>query len=104
ALPAVPGTEGDLHLNATLPAASLRPEGPVSLRGRSIEFHKARLDLGPDGEAEARGTLKIREDGLADAELTVSLIHAEGVGRILARIFPQLAPSIEMAAGNLARL
>ncbi len=78
------------------------PDG--SLRGRNAVFRQVRLDLGDEGRAEASGTIAVRGDGLVDADLTLQIVNARNVGAVLAELLPGAAPSIRMAADNLAFL
>lgn len=72
-----------------------------SLRGHSGTIRRFHLASGGRGAITARGTFRVGDDGLADAELTVTVTDPRGIGDLLAAIFPQKADEILGVASNL---
>lgn len=76
---------------------------PKSLRGQSVDI--ASLDL-TSGEAEMAlsGPLSVADDGLVDADLTVTVRNPTAVAEVLATAFPEQQGPIRQGFAGLALL
>lgn len=76
---------------------------PKSLRGQSVDIASLELTSG-EAELALSGPLSVAEDGLVDADLTVTVRNPTAVAEVLATAFPEQKGPIRQGFAGLALL
>jgi hypothetical protein len=76
---------------------------PKSLRGQSVEIASFDLKSG-DAEMALSGPVSVADDGLVDADLTVTIRNPTDVAEVLATAFPEQQGPIRQGFAGLALL
>lgn len=77
-----------------LDGISLLDSGIDNLRGQSGTIHEASLFTGPDTGLTISGPFSIRDDGLIDADLKITIRDPNGLSLVLATVFPENSDQI----------
>ncbi len=65
-----------------------------NLRGQSGTIHQASLSSGPDTGLTISGPFSVRQDGLIDANLKITIRDPTGLSKVLAAMFPENSDEI----------
>jgi hypothetical protein len=76
----------DLTINDGVELRGVRPE---DLRGHSGVIREATLNIGPRGGVTLKGTFSIKDNGLIDADLKLTVHDPESLSATLVKIFPE---------------
>lgn len=76
---------------------------PKSLRGQSVEIAALNLVSG-EAEMSLAGPISVADDGLIDADLTVTVRNPTAVAEVLATAFPEQQDTIRQGFAGLALL
>lgn len=96
-LPAFSG-QYDLTIKDGVGLDGLRP---ADLRGRSGVIRDASLTVGPRAGVTVNGTFSVREDGLIDADLKLTVRDPEGLSAVLSKAFPEKRREIRNVSSAL---
>jgi hypothetical protein len=99
----LPALSGHADISVT-GGVSLAGSGVESLRGQAGTLRTLSLSTGPNTGLLASGPFSVGEDGLLDAELTLTVRDPEGLSAALAAAFPEAKSQIITSFSGLSAL
>lgn len=97
----LPVLSGQYDLTIT-DGVSLRGVQPQDLRGRSGVIRDASVNVGAQGGFTINGTFSIRDDGLVDADLKLTVRDPQSLSAVLSEAFPEKRREIGNVASALS--